>query len=119
MKPITILIADDHPLIRKAWGFIINQDSRFKVVAESGSGEAAVELTSQLRPDVVILEIGPNGISGIEATQLIRKYSPGSKIIGLSFHVSAFYIQKMMQCGAMGYLTINTPMEEITKAIID
>jgi DNA-binding NarL/FixJ family response regulator len=119
MKQITILIVDDHPLIRKAWGFLINQDARFKVIGECECGEVAVELTRQLRPDIVIMDIGLHGASGIEATQMIRKYSPESRIIGQSFHVRADYIQKMIQCGAMGFLTKNSPLEEIIKAIIE
>src|SRR5271170_4879400 len=105
MKQTTIIIADDHPLIRKAWGFLINQDPRFKVIAETESGEAAVELTRQLRPDIVILEIDRTEISGLLAIQLMRKYSPGSKIIGLSFHVFADYVHKVIQMGASGFLT--------------
>ena len=83
MEKITILIADDHTLVRETWSFILNTDPRFKVIAESGSGEDAVELAKQLRPNIVIMDINLPGMNGIEATQLIRKYSPGSRILGV------------------------------------
>ena len=84
MEKITILIADDHTLVRETWSFILNTDPRFNVVAESGSGEEAVELAKKLRPNIVIMDINLPGINGIEATQQIRKFSPGSRILGVS-----------------------------------
>jgi two-component system invasion response regulator UvrY len=119
MEKITILIADDHTLVRETWSFILNTDPRFKVIAESGSGEDAVELAKQLRPNVVIMDINLPGMNGIEATQLIRKYSPGSKILGVSLHTQPTYARKMIQKGAMGYVTKNSSREEMFKAIME
>src|SRR5271169_6844607 len=87
MSPITIIFVDDHPLIRKAWVFLINQDPRFKLVGECDSGEMAIDMTKQLCPDIVIMDIRLGGISGIEATQQILQSCPKVKIIGLSFHL--------------------------------
>jgi two-component system invasion response regulator UvrY len=119
MNQITILFVDDHPLIRKAWEFVLNQDSRFKLVGTCDSGEAAIELSKELCPDVVIMDIRMRGIGGIEATQLIRKNCPVVKIIGLSFHVLPEYVEKIIESGAMGYLTKISPPDEIFKAIIE
>ena len=119
MDKITILIADDHTLVRETWSFILNTDERFKVIAESGSGEEAVELARQLRPDIVIMDINLPGMNGIEATQLIRKYSPASKILGVSLHTQPTYARKMIQKGAMGYVTKNSSREEMFKAIME
>lgn len=119
MEKITILIADDHTLVRETWSFILNTDARFNVVAESGSGEDAVEMAKQLRPNIVIMDINLPGINGIEATQLIRKYSPNSKILGVSLHTQPTYARKMMQKGAMGYVTKNSSREEMFKAILE
>ncbi len=119
MEKITILIADDHTLVRETWSFILNTDERFKVIAESGSGEEAVELAKQLRPNVVIMDINLPGINGIEATQLIRKFSPASKILGVSLHTQPTYARKMIQKGAMGYVTKNSSREEMFKAIME
>jgi two-component system invasion response regulator UvrY len=118
-EKITILIADDHTLVRETWSFILNSDPRFYVVAECGSGEDAVEMAKKLRPAVVIMDINLPGINGIEATQMIRKFSPSSKILGVSLHTQPTYARKMMQKGAVGYVTKNSSREEMFKAIIE
>jgi two-component system invasion response regulator UvrY len=119
MSQITILFVDDHPLIRKAWEFLLRQDTRFKVIGECESGELAVELSRQLCPDIVIMDIQLRGMSGIEATLLIAKVCPKSSVIGLSYHALPEYAEKMMQHGAKGYLTKISPPEEIFKAIVE
>lgn len=119
MEKITILIADDHTLVRETWSFILNTDDRFKVIAESGSGEEAVELAKELRPNIVIMDINLPGMNGIEATQLIRKFSPASRILGVSLHTQPTYARKMIQKGAMGYVTKNSSREEMFKAITE
>lgn len=119
MEKISILIADDHTLVRETWSFILNTDERFNVVAESGSGEEAVELAKQLRPHIVIMDINLPGMNGIEATQLIRKFSPATRILGVSLHTQPTYARKMIQKGAMGYVTKNSSREEMFKAIIE
>lgn len=119
MEKITILIADDHTLVRETWSFILNTDERFSVVAECGSGEEAVELAKQLRPNIVIMDINLPGMNGIEATQLIRKFSPASRTLGVSLHTQPTYARKMIQKGAMGYVTKNSSREEMFKAITE
>ena len=119
MNQITILFVDDHPLIRKAWEFVLNQDSRFKLVGACDCGETAIELSKELCPDIVIMDIRMRGIGGIEATQSILKNCPKVKIIGLSFHVLPEYVEKIIKSGAMGYLTKISPPDEIFKAIIE
>jgi two-component system invasion response regulator UvrY len=119
MKQITIVFVDDHSLIRKAWAFILKQDPRFKLIAECESGEEAIEKSSRLCPDIVIIDIRMRGISGIEATQLIHKNCPGTKIIGLSFHTLPEYAREILKNGASGYLTKFSDPQEIFKAIIE
>ena len=119
MEKITILIADDHTLVRETWSFILNSDRRFKVIAECGSDEEAVELAKNLHPDIVIMDINLPGINGIEATEQISKLAPGSKVLGVSLHTQPTYARKMMQKGAMGYVTKNSSREEMFKAIIE
>ena len=119
MTKISILITDDHLLVREAWSFKLNADTRFKVVAEAGSGEAAVELARQLRPDVATLDINLPGINGIETAALIRKSSPGTKILGVSMHTQPAFVRKMIRNGVMGYVTKNSSAEELCKAIIE
>jgi two-component system invasion response regulator UvrY len=119
MEKITILIADDHTLVRETWTYILNSDPRFKVIGQSKTGEEAVEQARDLRPQVVIMDINMPGMNGIDATQMIRKYSPGSKILGVSLHTQPAYARKMIQKGASGYVTKNSSCEEMFKAIIE
>ncbi|MDP4262480.1 MAG: response regulator transcription factor [Bacteroidota bacterium] len=119
MEKITILITDDHTLVREAWAMLFNADSSFKVLAQCGSGEEAVELAKNLRPDVVIMDINLPGMNGFEATALIRKFSPGSRILGVSLHTQPAYARKMIQSGAMGYVTKNSSHEEMIKAVME
>ena len=77
MEKITILIADDHKLIRETWSYILNSDPRFEVVAECGDAEEAVELAKNKRPNIILMDINMSPFSGFEATEKIRKFSPG------------------------------------------
>lgn len=119
MEKITILIADDHTLVRETWSYMLNTDPRFEVIAETSNGEEAVEVAKQKRPDIVIMDINMPGMNGLEATQLIRKFSPGSKILGVSLHTQPAYVRKMLQKGATGYVTKNSSCEELFKAIME
>jgi DNA-binding NarL/FixJ family response regulator len=119
MSKINILIADDHKLIRETWSYILNSDSRFQVVGECGDAQEAVELAKTKRPHVVLMDINMTPFSGLEATQRIRKISPGSKVIGVSMHSQPAYAKKMLQMGARGYVTKNSSKEEMIKAILE
>ena len=119
MEAISILIADDHKLLRDTWSFILNTDNRFKVVAECSNGEEAIEQAKQKRPQIVLMDINMSPVSGLEATRQIRKVSPGSKIIGVSMHSQPAYAKKMLQIGAKGYVTKNSSRDEMFKAIME
>ncbi|MDH7463556.1 response regulator transcription factor [Chitinophagaceae bacterium 26-R-25] len=119
MTKLTILIADDHKLIRETWSYILNSDTRFEVVAECGDALSAVEMAKLKRPNIVLMDINMMPFTGFEATEKIRKLSPASKIIGVSMHSQPAYAKKMLQVGATGYVTKNSSREEMFKAIIE
>lgn len=119
MDKITIIIADDHKLIRETWSFILNNDERFEVIAECSNGEEAVEMAKKLRPKILLMDINMTPLNGIEATQLVRKYSPATKIIGVSMHSQPAYVKKMLKIGASGYVTKNSPKDEMITAILE
>jgi DNA-binding NarL/FixJ family response regulator len=119
MEKISVLIADDHKLIRDTWSYILNTDNRFQVIAECGDSEQAVEAAKIKRPHIVLMDINMLPISGFEATERIRKVSPASKIIGVSMHSQPAYAKKMLQIGAKGYVTKNSSKEEMMKAIME
>jgi len=119
MNKISILIADDHKLIRETWAYILNSDPRFKVIASCGNGEEAVELAKEKHPGVILMDINMSPFSGMEATKQIRKIIPDSKIIGVTMHSQPAYAKKMLQIGARGYVTKNSSKEEMIKAILE
>jgi len=118
MDKITILLVDDHKLIRESWSFILNSDPRFRVVGESCAGNDAVEVAKRERPNIVLMDVNMTPINGFDATKLIRKYSPGSKVIGVSMHSMPAYAKRMLQVGAMGYVTKNSSKDEMIAAIV-
>ncbi len=118
MQPITILIAEDHTLVRQTWVLLLNQDPRFKVIAECGTGEQAVEKTRILLPDVVLMDINLPGMDGMKATQLIMDFSPGTRILAVSMHTQPAYAKKIMQLGALGYVTKGSELKEMIEAIL-
>jgi len=117
MKKISIMIVDDHTLIRETWSFLLGKNENFDVVAECGDGERAIELARDKRPDVVLLDINMAPMSGFDVLKMIRKYSPSSRIIGVSMHSQPAYAKKMLRLGAKGYVTKNSPRQEMLEAI--
>ena len=119
MEKITILLVDDHKLIRDSWAFILNSDSRFTVIGETSSGEEAIEIAGEKRPQIILMDVNMTPINGFDATKQIHKISPESRIIAVSMHTMPAYAKRMMQLGAMGYVTKNSSKEEMVTAIIE
>jgi DNA-binding NarL/FixJ family response regulator len=119
MEKITILLVDDHKLIRESWSLILNADSRFLVIGETSDVNEAVEIAKAKKPKVILMDINMTPVNGFEATILLRKFSPGSKIIGISMHCMPAYARRMMHLGAMGYVTKNSSKDELIKSIVE
>jgi DNA-binding NarL/FixJ family response regulator len=116
---ITILIADDHKLIRETWSYILNRDPRFKVIGNCSNSEEIVKMSEEKRPNVVLMDINMTPFSGIEATRQIREVSPETRIIGVTMHTQPAYAKKMLQLGASGYVTKNSSRDEMVTAILE
>ncbi len=119
MEKITILLVDDHKLIRESWSFILNSDPRFQVIGATSNAEEVVEIVKEKKPQIVLMDINMTPVNGFEATKLVRKFSPGSKTIGISMHTMPAYARRMLQMGAMGYVTKNSSKDELLSAIIE
>jgi len=119
MSKITILLVDDHKLIRDSWSFILNSDPRFQVIGETSGGDEAVELAKIRRPQIILMDVNMTPVNGFDATRQIRKISPGSKVIGISMYCMPSYAKRMLQMGAMGYVTKNSSKEEMIEAIVE
>lgn len=114
---ITVMIADDHELVRLAVRNLVASQPDLKVVAEADDGEKAVKLAVELVPDVIILDITMPGMNGLEATRIIKRKCPGVKILVLTIHDDYEHIIGIFEAGANGYLTKNVFGEEIITAI--
>jgi two-component system invasion response regulator UvrY len=117
MNKISIMIVDDHRLIRETWSYLLNQDEEFEVIAETGDGDSCIEIARVRKPDVVLLDINMQPVNGFETLKMIRILSPATKIIALSMHAEIAYVKKMLRLGAAGYVTKNSPKYELADAI--
>lgn len=117
MKPIRVLLADDHTLIRAGISALLERMERVEVVGEAGDGRHAMKLIQELTPDVVLLDLLMPGLSGFEVLQETTGKFPGVKIIVLSVHNSEEYALRALRSGAAGYLSKNAASAELERAI--
>lgn len=117
MSRISIMIVDDHTLIRETWSFLLGRNEGFEVIAEVGDGQRAIEIARDKRPQIVLLDINMSPLNGFDIIKMIRKLSPGSKVIAVSMHSQPAYAKKMLRLGAKGYVTKNSPRQEMLDAI--
>lgn len=116
-KRTSIILADDHPIVRKALRNDLEKEADFVVLAEAGDGEEAIRLVSELTPDVVIMDIGMPKLNGIEATRQIKATHPDTIILVLTVYDDTEHILGILESGADGYLTKNILVEDIIKSI--
>lgn len=114
---IRILLADDHKIVREGTRQLLEQSDDLIVVAEAATGEAAVELCEELRPDVVVMDVHLPGINGIEATRLIRSRYPLTRVVVLSAYDDDRYVFPLLEAGANGYLLKTTSGANLADAI--
>ncbi len=116
MDPITILIADDHPMFRYGMQARLSAEPDLSVVAEASTGEEAVELSSIHAPDVILMDLNLPGMNGIEATRKIRDAAPGSAVLIVTMFDDDSVFEAM-RSGARGYLLKDADAEETVRAI--
>jgi len=115
--PITVLIADDHMVVREGLRKLLEDERDIEVVGEAATGRKAVELTGKLRPDVIVMDIAMPQMNGLEATRQILKNLPGAKVLILSAHSDDAYVESVMTLGAAGYLIKQTSAHFLSEAI--
>ena len=117
MEKIKVLLAEDHVVVREGTRELIQHEPDMEVVGEAGDGEEAVELTTKLRPDVVIMDIAMPKLNGIEATKQIKALHPATVILILTAYDNDQYIFALLEAGAAGYLLKNVRSRELIEAI--
>lgn len=117
-KPrITVLLADDHTVVRQGLCSLLNSDGHFQVVGEARNGRETVELAQTLHPDIILMDIAMPGLNGIEATRQILAADPTARILILSAHSDDIYVQRIQEAGAVGFLEKQTSAEILAKAL--
>lgn len=117
MQQVKINIIEDHQLIRQMWVKMFAGKEGYNVTADCGSLDEVEQMIKTNRPDIVLLDINLGDKSGIDAVPLIRKFSPGSKIIVVSMRDERVYVKKMLSLGVKGYVTKNSSQDEIFEAV--
>ncbi len=117
MANIRVMLVDDHDLIRYGLRRLLEDQSGIEVVDEARSGEEALEKVRTVKPDVVLMDINMPGIGGFEATSRLNKSGADCKVIVLTVHSEGPLPKRILEAGAMGYLTKGNPVEEMVEAI--
>jgi len=114
--PIKVLIADDHKLFSEGLATLLT-DQHIKVVGFAENGREAIDKSRELKPDVVLMDVGMGVLNGIEATRQLTAELPGIKVIGLSMYSDKNYVRGMLEAGAMGYLLKNCTFPQLIDSV--
>jgi len=117
MKRITVLLAEDHMVVREGFRKLLAAEADLEVVGEAQTGRQAVALARKLRPAVVVMDIAMPLLNGLEATRQIRKAIPGAKVLILSAHNDDAYVEQAIAFGAVGFLVKQTFSHDLSRAI--
>lgn len=115
--PIQILIADDHGVLRAGLRALLSAEPEIEVVDEASNGDQALSLASELKPDVILLDISMPGLTGIEVTRRLKKMLPETRILILTVHEDESLLQEAIQAGASGYIVKRAVESELIDAI--
>jgi DNA-binding NarL/FixJ family response regulator len=113
----TVLLADDHVIVRRGFRMILADQKDLQVVGEADNGREAVEQAEILRPDVCVMDVTMPELNGIEATRRLLKVSPKTRVLALSMHKDAVYVREILRAGAKGYLLKDCDQGDFLRAV--
>ena len=116
-QTIKVLVADDHPVVRKGLQSCLARQGRIRVVGEAADGDEALRKVRELKPDVVLMDISMPGMNGLAVTEVLRREAPQVKVLVISVHRNKDAIFRVIQAGAHGYVSKEAPSEEVVRAI--
>ena len=116
-KKITVLLVDDHSLVRRGFRRMLEDESDMDVVGEAGEGEESIKLAKKLHPQVVVMDCALPGMNGLQATRRIMKDSPDTAVLMLSMHTENTWVRQAIEAGAKGYVLKNAMDLELGAAI--
>lgn len=117
MNPITVILVDDHDVVRTGLRSFLNTQADVKVVGEARNGEEAVQSACELKPDLVIMDITMPGMDGLEATRQLKARNPECLVLALTVHEDKQYFMEMLAAGASGYITKQAAADDLVAAI--
>src|SRR5581483_5487330 len=117
MAKIRVLLTDDHTLFRQGIRTLLSAESDIEVSGEAANASDAVAMARQVRPDVVLMDIGMTGMSSFEATRVIRKERPETRVVFLSMYDDEDYLAECVDMGASGYILKDSPADQLITAI--
>ena len=117
MAKIRVLLVDDHTLFRQGVRTLLTMEPDMEIAGEAGSASDAVTLSAQLRPDIVLMDIGMPGMSSFEATRQIRKQRPETRVVFLSMYDDEDYLAESVELGASGYILKECPADQLVNAL--
>jgi DNA-binding NarL/FixJ family response regulator len=116
-KKITVLLVDDHSLVRRGFRRMLEDESDMQVVGEAGTGEESIKLAKRLHPQVVVMDCALPGMNGLDATRRIMEESPDTAVLMLSMHTEGTWVRQAIEAGAKGYVLKNAMDLELGAAI--
>jgi two-component system, NarL family, response regulator NreC len=117
MNPITVILVDDHDVVRTGLRSYLNTQADVKVVAEARNGEEALLRAEETKPDLVIMDITMPGMDGLEATRRLKIQNPNCLVLALTVHEDKQYFMEMLSAGASGYITKQAAADDLVAAI--
>jgi DNA-binding NarL/FixJ family response regulator len=116
-KKITVLLVDDHSLVRRGFRRMLEDEADMEVVGEAGNGEDSIKLAKELHPQVVVMDCALPGMNGLQATRQIIEDSPDTAVLMLSMHTEGTWVRQAIEAGAKGYVLKNAMDLELGAAI--
>ncbi|MFN9741747.1 MAG: response regulator transcription factor, partial [Acidobacteriota bacterium] len=113
----TVLLVDDHAVVRQGFRMIISAEPDFEVIGEASNGREAVQEAELLQPDIVLMDVSMPELNGIEATRRIVAVAPRTRILALSMHRDSVYVREILRAGASGYLLKEAGDQDLLTAI--
>ena len=117
MSPISILMVDDHPVVREGYGRLLERRGEFRVCSQADNAARAYQLYKEHQPDVVIMDLSLPGAGGLDAVRQIREWDQQARILIFTMHLGAAFALKAFEAGALGYLTKTSEPGELLKAV--
>jgi DNA-binding NarL/FixJ family response regulator len=117
MSKVRVVVADDHEMMREGLTSLISAEADMEVIGEAANGRIAVEISLALKPDVIIMDVSMPEVNGLKATEQLRELCPDIRVLTLTRHTDASYLQQLLRAGAAGYVLKKSASANLVRAI--